>query len=402
MGPLGRKHLIIAMLLIAGAIALAGCAPAQAPRDTPAEGGPQPCPFECCTAGEFQEKACQAGASCQDNACAQPQAGPPEQQEAMAPTQLVIPQAILDNCMGFLVGERWELSYIPPTGGAWARPHPGPFAWQRIEPSEGTYDFRDTDFWVQEAQRNSVSLLGTLWPYADWDQEKCHGADCRVSSQDQFYPRIPSDGIPASRCKPCDMGSYEKFLVKLVERYDGDGKEDMPGLSLPVLHWEILNEPSMSAPDLTFFRGTEQDYVDILNASHSAIKGACPACVIVQGGAAGIHSEALFFWEEVFRLGGARYYDVANIHYINSGDIDNLNAASFLRAMRAQGVTAMPLWVTEAQFGNEQQVLGATRGAFNSGAEKVFYVSFTPGEMRPPSGPGRHAGIYESIPQYCP
>ena len=397
-------HIIIAAILAIITLVIAGCAPTQSP-----DAG-QPaviCPFECCSAGEFQEKACPAGAACQDNVCIgqeQEEEEPPAQDEVevAGPQQLAIPQSILDNCMGFLVGERWELSYIPPTGGAWARPHPGPFSWQRIEPSEGTYSFRDIDFWVLEAQKNNVSLLGTIWPYADWDQAKCRDASCEVSAQDQFYPRDVSDGIPKSRCKPCDMSSYEAFLAKLVERYDGDGKEDMPGLILPVLHWEILNEPSMSAPDLTFFKGTEQDYGEVLNASHRAITGACERCVIVQGGAAGIHSEALFFWEEVFRLGGAQYYDVANIHYINNGDVNNLNVASFLRAMRSRAVRGMPIWVTEAQFANEQQVLGATRGAFDSGAEKVFYVSFTPGEMKPLSRAGGHAEIYESVPQYCP
>ncbi len=396
-------HLLIAAVLVAIALVIAGCAPQPSP-----EGG-QPaavCPFECCAEGEFQEKACQADAVCQDNICIGQEeeelVEPPAEEEAAAPQQFAIPQAILDNCMGFLVGQRWELSYIPPTGGAWARPHPGPFAWQWIEPSEGIYEFRETDFWVIEAQKNNVSLLGTIWPYADWDQAKCHGTSCEVSSQDQFYPRDVSDGIPKSRCKPCDMAAYEAFLANLIERYDGDGKDDMPGLSLPVLYWEVLNEPSMSAPDLTFFKGTEKDYVEVLNASHRAIKGACPGCVIVQGGAAGIHSQALFYWQEVFRLGGARYYDVANIHYINNGDVNNLNVASFLRAMRAQGVSAMPLWVTEVQFGNEQQVLGATRGAFDSGAERVFYVSFTPGSMMPPQKAGEHSKVYESVPQYCP
>ena len=34
--------------------------------------------------------------------------------------------------------------------------------------------------------------------------------------------------------KPCSMDDYKNFLIKLVDRYDGDGSNDMPGLTKPI------------------------------------------------------------------------------------------------------------------------------------------------------------------------
>jgi len=41
------------------------------------------------------------------------------------------------------------------------------------------------------------------------------------------------------------LALYEKWLTAVVERYDGDGKDDMKGLQFPVLHYEIGNEPDL-------------------------------------------------------------------------------------------------------------------------------------------------------------
>ena len=43
--------------------------------------------------------------------------------------------------------------------------------------------------------------------------------------------------------KPCSMDDYKTFLLKLVDRYDGDGSNDMPGLTKPIKYWDVMNEP---------------------------------------------------------------------------------------------------------------------------------------------------------------
>jgi len=44
---------------------------------------------------------------------------------------------------------------------------------------------------------------------------------------------------------PCNVSDYSRFVGAVIERYDGDGIDDMPGLRYPILHWEVFNEPAM-------------------------------------------------------------------------------------------------------------------------------------------------------------
>ena len=74
----------------------------------------------------------------------------------------------------------------------------------------------------------------------------------------------------------------------------------MPNLKIPIKYWEILNEPEMNELGLTFYKGTGQEYVEILKNSNESIKATCADCKIVQGGAAGIRPEMLSYWEKIF------------------------------------------------------------------------------------------------------
>ena len=55
------------------------------------------------------------------------------------------------------------------------------------------------------------------------------------------------------------MDDYKTFLLKLVDRYDGDGSNDMPGLTKPIIYWDIMNEPEFKM----FFKGSELSLIHI-------------------------------------------------------------------------------------------------------------------------------------------
>jgi len=324
-------------------------------------------------------------------------------QESGEPVE--IPDAIEANCMGFLIGNPdEEMQTARQAGAGWARPHPGPFAWEFIEPVKGQFVFTGTDEWVISAQENNMAILGTIWPYADWDQSKCHGIECEVGEEDEFHIKTipgepPMPGIPLSRCVPCGMGDYGVFVSALVERYDGDGIDDMPGLEIPIKYWEILNEPEEGWPTLTFFIGTHEEYFEILKHSSEAIKSACPDCMVVQGGAQHSMQYNLEWWEDLFDLGGADYFGIANVHYITEGDLDTLNVANFKSLMQEKGIDK-PIWVTEAQYNSEDEVEDSVEGALAAGASKIFFTQFNIGEFGVPV-PGEYSLIYDSIPEKC-
>lgn len=166
------------------------------------------------------------------------------------------------------------------------RPHIGPFVWEYVEPDPGTYDWTVIDNWVGSSQENNVHILASIWPFANWDQQYWRDqADWE-----------PSEGfekeLPVSRYKPHDTTAYKAWVTAMVERYDGDGVDDMPGLTLPVTHWEVLNEPETYDWDgLNFFKGGVADYLEVLRLTTSAIRDADPDAVVLHGGSTGISYE---------------------------------------------------------------------------------------------------------------
>jgi len=263
-------------------------------------------------------------------------------------------------------------------GGAYDRPHFELFQWGMIEKEPGFFDFFETDNYVREAQSHGMHILANIQPFAHWDQAQCH--------QDLLPPDQPGDPrFFTTKGKPCDMEGYKNFVIKLVERYDGDGVDDMPGLTFPIKHWEVMNEPEFSTGMLIFFQGDAADYIEILMATHEAVKYADPEAYVVQGGMAGMMEIDIDFWQEVFDLGGADYLDIMNMHSIGHGE--HLNIPAFKQFLDSNGIQGKPIWVTEVQYqqshetqdyNNEDFAEILARSyifALANGVDKLFYVN---------------------------
>jgi hypothetical protein len=66
------------------------------------------------------------------------------------------------------------------------------------------------------------------------------------------------------------MQDYRDYITALVERYDGDSKDDMPGLLFPVRHYQIGNEYSNEL----FWAGSAEEYLTSLKEGYRAVKKA--------------------------------------------------------------------------------------------------------------------------------
>lgn len=76
---------------------------------------------------------------------------------------------------------------------------------------------------------------------------------------------------------PKNMTAFRKFVRAVVERYDGDGIDDMPGLGYPVKLWKIEDE----VMDPKYWGGSAHDYAVLLKAVYEEAKKADPDCVII-------------------------------------------------------------------------------------------------------------------------
>ncbi|MCD6358460.1 MAG: hypothetical protein J7L90_00630, partial [Dehalococcoidia bacterium] len=268
-------------------------------------------------------------------------------------------------------------------GTKWDRPHPGPFIWGWVEQTKGEYLWQYPDQWVQRNQSKGFGTLATIWPFAVWDQ-----AQWELPTATTVL--VFEQEMGKSRRKPHDIDAYKEFVSALVERYDGDGIDDMPGLELPIKYWEVSNEPGMQSGFNSFFNGSPEDYLEILKATYQAVKEADPDAKVLHAGMAGMESWIVSFWEPIFK-NGSQYFDIANIHSI--GASDELNVPQFSALLRKYNINK-PIWVTEAQHRIGQSHSGkyispeehgqilvkSYVNAFACGVDKIFYTSF----MAPP------------------
>lgn len=106
---------------------------------------------------------------------------------------------------------------------------------------------------------------------------------------------------------------FIRFVKKAVERYDGDGVDDMPNLKSPIKYWQVENEPDLNSDDLFGFANLQK-------ITYEAVKSACPDCRVLMGGMAGETGGLNFFKPILEKLGG-KYFDIFDYHcYGNKND----------------------------------------------------------------------------------
>ena len=244
--------------------------------------------------------------------------------------------------------------------GQWVRPHPGPFIWNHIEKEKGKFTWEEVDKHVVYAQEHNQTILATIWPHANWEQKSCK----RKKAKSPFGKRFTK-----YLSKPCSMDEYRNFLVKLVDRYDGDGLNDMPGLTKPIKYWDVMNEPEFKM----FFKGSKEDFIEIFNFSSKVIKEKQPDAVIVMAGAAGMFPESKKYWKVVLPK-IKDHFDIANIHHISGpdGQCDKqLWVDDFADLLKSVDIDK-PIWLTEAMTCGPP--VKAWVNAFLNGAELIIDV----------------------------
>lgn len=210
------------------------------------------------------------------------------------------------------------------------------------------------------------------------------------------------------RYVPEDLDAYGSWVQAVVERYDGDGIDDMPGLLRPVHLWEVDNEPDLHNTveprgakaghrvDPADFE-TPQQYAQVLVATAAAIRRADPQAVVLSAGLYRPHADqGRAYLEAVLAEPGAREaFDVLSLHcYFHEDDLGKLQRT--LATWKAT-VPDKPLWITETGVPAEDRaphvdaewqgrMVAATYGAFLAGgADRVLWHTL----MDPP--PSKHA-----------
>ncbi len=106
----------------------------------------------------------------------------------------------------------------------------------------------DLDNWVKWVQSMSMEPVVTLQSIA------------------------PGDTISST---PTDTTAWKAWVTSLVERYDGDGIDDLPGLTAPVRYWHVEQEWHI------WWRGTVEEYLAHLAMTYATVHAADAAAQVI-------------------------------------------------------------------------------------------------------------------------
>ncbi|MCX7013279.1 MAG: hypothetical protein NTW86_12095 [Candidatus Sumerlaeota bacterium] len=213
--------------------------------------------------------------------------------------------------------------------------------WATVEPTDGAFDFTLHDARVRDSQGRGLLMLGNV----DF-------------SDPPSYARVGG--------KYFDDAKYLAFLRKIVERYDGDGQDDMPGLTQPIKFWEIGNEPGGRGE----FHGTAEDYAHVLGISRESIQANDPdAKVLIGGWVIGQLREeetwrrALELFDRTLAAGGGAWFDIMNYHeYTDDCDfLTYCHVNGFQELLKKYGLVK-PFWITEANTKLQKEGKGRYAG----------------------------------------
>jgi hypothetical protein len=110
----------------------------------------------------------------------------------------------------------------------WYRHHTSHFpAFDQRTLERSGFDWTHRDLLVQTVQAAEIDILLMI------------GRTSGIASCRQFSKDLPAEYLPAAGD---EESRYREYVRRVVERYDGDGDDDMPGLVAPIRWFQLGNE----------------------------------------------------------------------------------------------------------------------------------------------------------------
>jgi len=253
------------------------------------------------------------------------------------------------------------------------------------------YNFiRDHAWW--SALENGDYLTQTDWDNASWSYSytitlgNCNQTVIYQSGYDELVKKFQTMDSPelllildihneaiALDANDITFDQYYDYVNQIVERYDGDGFQDMPGLVRPVKYFEIGNEIDSSNPEHSHNLTMDNYVLNRLIPAYLAAKQANPDSMILNaglslGGDLGFDTSNL---EDMLVLiqnnGGPQnnfFSDIQAIHYYfdpQNPEYFDQNFFSVNTILSSFGLDAKPIWVTEFGIATKSDVGGTIR-----------------------------------------
>jgi hypothetical protein len=253
-----------------------------------------------------------------------------------------------------------------------------PLQWQFIKIRPGEYDWSNVDRLLKAAQTKQIDVLFTI----------------RTTFREETKKRRPTKGVFQINPPSVDMKEWVHFVEILANRYQGQG-----------VNYEIENEVNEAA----FWKGTLEEYLELLKAGYDAIKKADPkakvlpsamGCGIIRNLQLGSGGQKAWKWHDSWLepILSTKKFDAVSVHnyYFPSEIVANgLTFRSYFEhirdVMKKSGLGDRPVWITETGFvsvatetsgrmdngSNEKQaqwLAEAYQQAFEFGVERIYWL----------------------------
>lgn len=252
-----------------------------------------------------------------------------------------------------------------------------PLQWQFIKMRPGEYDWSNVDRLLKAAQTKRIDVLFTI-------------RTTFAVKPPKFRPRKGAIQInPPSM----DMKEWVHFVEILANRYQGQG-----------VNYEIENEVN----EATFWKGTLEEYLELLKAGYDAIKKDDPkakvlpsamGCGIIRNLQLGSGGQKAWKWHDSWleAILSTKKFDAVSVHnyYFPSEIVANgLTFRSYFEhirdIMKRSGSENFPVWITEMGFVSlpadaggrmdngsyekqAQWLTEAYQQAFDFGVERIYW-----------------------------
>ena len=207
-----------------------------------------------------------------------------------------------------------ELALMKRAGIQWARTD---FDWSGVQPGPDTWTFGDLDTVVSNAEQAGVQMLPIL-----------------------------GYSVPFASPAHQHLDAWAKYVRALAEHF---------GPRLPVL--EVWNEENIPG----FWKEPKaEDYLPLLQKTYETVKAVDPKLSVALGGTAGV---PLDFIGRLYELGGAKSFDIMNIHPYSHPAVPEESLEKRLGDLRSvmakHGDAAKPVWITEIGWPTQKPRLAA-------------------------------------------
>lgn len=146
-------------------------------------------------------------------------------------------------------------------------------SWGRVEPRPGAFDWAGLDARVSALQALGIDPFLTFESASDW--------------------ATAPETRRVKNARPRDPAAWARFVRAVVDRYDADGRNDMPGLRSRIRYWQAANEWISDRNRSGGWVGETEDLIAFIRTAYDAVKAEDPDALFVLGGVAAFNLDVL-------------------------------------------------------------------------------------------------------------